>query len=122
MSRKLVNKVLRDDCDFAFPETVSSLPFSILIASCIARMMSCILGLEDERCSTHWIATSAILHTDSIFAFSATEGSTMLFTSLLQIIDLAYILLNSNDSTTLHPQNQQTIPMEKENQTTLEEK
>lgn len=58
--------------------------------SCIAIMISCILGREAPCCSTHWIATSAILHMDSIFTLPARVGSMMLITSPLRINDLAY--------------------------------
>ena len=94
ISRKLVSKVFRDDCAleqledcFWFP----SLPCSILIASCMAKMTSCILGLEAPCCCTHCMATSAILHTDSIFTFPSRNGSTTLVTSPLWTKDLACI-------------------------------
>lgn len=92
ISRKLVSNVLREDCPFELHEDLfsfPSLPFSILIASCMAKMISCILGLEYPCWSTHWIAISAILHMDSILKFLSREGSTKLITSPLRIKDLA---------------------------------
>lgn len=91
MSRKLVSSVFREDCALALPEESNlSVPFSILVASCMASMISCILGLNVLCCSTHWIATSAILQTDSTFTVPASVGSMMLITSPLRIRDLAY--------------------------------
>lgn len=91
MSRKLVKSVFLDDRAFELPDELNlSFPFSILIASCIANIISCILGLEELCCSTHWIATSAILHMDSILTLPASLGSMMLITSPLRINDLAY--------------------------------
>ena len=92
ISRKVVSKVFRDDCAFKFSEDsfwFPSVPCSILIASCMAKMTSCILGLETPCCCTHCMATSAILHTDSIFTFPSKNGSTMLVTSPLWTRDLA---------------------------------
>lgn len=86
ISRKEVSKVFRDDCAFELPEEsfwFPSVPFSILMASCMAKMTSCILGLETPCCCTHCMATSAILHTDSIFTFPSRNGSMMLVTSPL---------------------------------------
>lgn len=92
ISRKLVSKVFLEGAfellDASF--WLLSAPFSILTASCIAKITSCILGLEAPCCSTHWIATSAILHMDSILTFPRRKGSTMLITSPLRIKDLAY--------------------------------
>jgi len=92
-SRKLVSKVLRDDCAFELLElddfSPFSFPLSILIASCIATITSCILGLLCPRCSTHWFATSATLQTDSIFTLLAIHGSMIPHTSPLRISDLA---------------------------------
>lgn len=92
ISRKLVSNVFREDCAFEplgdifwFP----SVPFSIFIASCMANIISCILGLQTPCCSTHWIATSATLHIDSIFTFPVRNGSIMLTTSPFRIKDLA---------------------------------
>lgn len=92
ISRKVVSKVFRDDCAFKLPEDsfwFPSVPCSILIASCMAKMTSCILGLETPCCCTHCMATSAILHTDSILTFPSKNGSTMLVTSPLWTRDLA---------------------------------
>lgn len=90
ISRKLVSKVFREDCPLEPPDdTFCSLPFSILIASCMANTISCILGLEKPRSSTHCMATSAILQMDSIFTFPIRTGSTMLITSPFRIRDLA---------------------------------
>lgn len=90
ISRKLVNSVFLEDCPFELPaEDSLSVPFSILIASCMANMISCILGREELCCSTHWIATSAILHTDSIFTIPNNVESTMLITSPFRTNDLA---------------------------------
>lgn len=93
ISRKLVSKVFLEDCAFELPgDTIfwlPSVPFSILIASCIANMISCILGLETPCCSTHWIATSAILQMDSILTFPNRKGSMTLIISPLRIKDLA---------------------------------
>ncbi|KAG8365973.1 hypothetical protein BUALT_Bualt17G0027800 [Buddleja alternifolia] len=91
MSRKLVSSVFLEDCAFELPDVSTlSVPFSILVASCIANIISCILGLDELCCSTHWIATSAILHIDSIFTVPAIVGSMMLSTSPLRINDRAY--------------------------------
>ena len=94
ISRKLVGKVFLEDCAFELLDIfwLLSVPFSILIASCIAKITSCILGLETPCNSTHWIATSAILHMDSILTFPIRKGSTTLITSPLRIKDLAYII------------------------------
>lgn len=93
ISRKLVSKVLRDDCAFELLElddlSSFSFPLSILIASCIATITSCILGLLYPRCSTHWFATSATLQIDSIFTLLAIHGSMIPHTSPLRINDLA---------------------------------
>ncbi|KAL0539079.1 hypothetical protein IC582_023256 [Cucumis melo] len=93
ISRKVVSKVFRDDCAFKLSEDSfwfpSVPPCSILIASCMAKMTSCILGLETPCCCTHCMATSAILHTDSILTFPSKNGSTMLVTSPLWTRDLA---------------------------------
>lgn len=91
MSRKLVRSVFLEDCAFVLPdESNLSVPFSILIASCIANIISCILGLEELCCSTHWIATSAILQMDSTLTAPTRVGSMMLMTSPFRIKDLAY--------------------------------
>lgn len=91
MSRKVVRSVFLEDCPLDEEEEVSNLsvPFWILVASCMASMISCILGLNELCCSTHWIATSAILHTDSTFTPPPSDGSMMLITSPLRIRDLA---------------------------------
>lgn len=93
ISRKLVSKVFLEVCALELPgDTIfglPSVPFSILIASCMAKMISCILGLETPCCSTHWIATSAILQTDSILTFPTRKGSMTLIISPLWIKDLA---------------------------------
>lgn len=90
MSRKLVRRVLLDDCAFEVSdESILSVPFSILVASCIATIISCILGRDELCCSTHCIATSAILQMDSILTDPARVGSMMLITSPLRINDLA---------------------------------
>lgn len=94
ISRKLVSKVFREDC--AFEELLeeilwlASLPFSIFIASCMAKIISCILGRETPCCSTHCIATSAILQMDSILTLPSRNGSMMLTTSPLRIKDFAW--------------------------------
>lgn len=96
ISRKLVSKVFLEDCAFELLDAsfwLLSVPFSILTASCIAKITSCILGLEAPCCSTHWIATSAILHMDSILTFPSRKGSMTLITSPLRIKDLAYTTL-----------------------------
>lgn len=91
MSRKLVRSVFLEDCALELPdESILSVPFSILVASCMANMISCILGLEELCCSTHWIATSAILHMDSTLTVPTSVGSMMLITSPLRINALAY--------------------------------
>ncbi|KAF5754124.1 hypothetical protein HanXRQr2_Chr17g0787721 [Helianthus annuus] len=90
MSRKVVSSVFLEDCALELSEVIlPSFPFSILIASCIANIISCIFGLEEPCWSTHCIATSAILHTDSIFTSCAIVGSIMLTTSPFRIKDLA---------------------------------
>lgn len=54
MSRKLVRSVFLEDCPLVLPdESNLSVPFSILTASCMANMISCILGLTELCCSTH---------------------------------------------------------------------
>lgn len=67
-----------------------SLPFSILAASCIAKITSCILGLEAPCGSTHCMAISATLHIDSVFTFPTRKLSIMLIISPFRINDLAY--------------------------------
>lgn len=100
ISRKFVSKVLREECGFEvlLPEnddddagdfSLFSVPCSILIASCIAKMISCILGLEAPWCSTHCMAISTILQMDSVLAFPFKEGSMMLMASPLRVNDLA---------------------------------
>lgn len=96
ISRKLVSNVLRDDCAFELLEPDDlppfSFPLSILTASCMATITSCILGLLCPRCSTHWFATSATLQIDSIFTFPTIHGSMIPYTSPLRISDLACIV------------------------------
>ena len=55
ISRKLVSNVFLEDCALELPQLESfwlppSESFSILIASCIAKITSCILGLDTARC------------------------------------------------------------------------
>lgn len=100
ISRKLVSNVFLEHCAFELLECsfwLPSVPFSILIASCIAKIISCIFGRETARCSTHWIATSAILQMDSILQFPIRTGSTMLTTSPLRIKALAYTMATHGD-------------------------
>lgn len=100
ISRKFVSKVLREECGFEvlLPENdddddndlnLFSVPCSILIASCMAKMISCILGLEEPWCSTHCMAISTTLQIDSLLAFPFREGSMMLIASPLRVNDLA---------------------------------
>jgi len=100
ISRKLVSKVFREECGFELqlPENVDdddgdfslfSVPFSILIASCMAKMISCIFGLEAPWGSTHCMAISTTLQMDSVLAFPFREGSMMLIASPLRVKDLA---------------------------------
>lgn len=91
ISRKLASKVFLEDCAWELQDDIFwSIAFSILVASCIAKIISCILGLEAPCSSTHWIATSAILQMDSVFTFPTRKGSMVLITSPLRIKDLAY--------------------------------
>lgn len=95
ISRKLVSKVFLADCALELLLLgdifwLASVPFSIFIASWMAKIISCILGLETPCCSTHWIATSAILQMESILTFPCRKGSMMLTTSPLRINDLAW--------------------------------
>lgn len=93
ISRKLVNNVFLEDGVLPLPEDIFWLfsdPFSNITASCIAKIISCILGRDIPCCSTHCMATSATRHTDSSFTLSASKGSIMLPTSPLRINDLAY--------------------------------
>ncbi|MFS8030692.1 hypothetical protein Hanom_Chr17g01537061 [Helianthus anomalus] len=47
-SRKVVSSVFLEDCALELSEVIlPSFPFSILIASCIANIISCIFGLEE---------------------------------------------------------------------------